>query len=93
MKKTTRATHEPDTEAPRHGLIVPRLNRVEGQIRGIARMVENDKPCRDILTQISAAREALRRAALMLVEDHLRRCVSSPEAAEEMLALLHSLRS
>lgn len=85
--KTTR------TSTPRHGEMGPRLRRVEGQIRGITRMVEEDKPCRDILIQVSAAREALRKAALLLVEDHLKRCVNSPEAAEEMLDLLKALRS
>jgi DNA-binding FrmR family transcriptional regulator len=78
---------------PRHAAIGPRLGRVEGQIRGIRRMVEQDKPCKDILIQVSAAREALRKAALILVEDHLTRCVSSPEAAEEMLELLRALKS
>ena len=56
-------------------------------------MVEEDKPCRDILIQVSAAREALRKAALILVEDHLKRCVRSPEAATEMLELLNALKS
>lgn len=56
-------------------------------------MVEEDKPCRDILIQVSAAREALHKAALLLAEDHLKQCVSSPETAREMLDILHSLRS
>ena len=77
---------------PRHGVIGPRLSRVEGQIRGIQRMVEQDKPCKDILIQVSAAREALRKVGLILVEDHLKRCVSSPEAGAEMLDLLHALK-
>jgi DNA-binding FrmR family transcriptional regulator len=78
---------------PRHGVIGPRLSRVEGQIRGIRRMVDGDQPCRDILIQVSAAREALRKVGLILVEDHLKRCVSSPAAAAEMLDLLHALKS
>lgn len=86
-------TRRRNSEAPRHAVIGPRLRRVEGQIRGITRMVEQDKPCREILIQVSAAREALRKAALILVEDHLERCVSSPEAASEMLDILHALKS
>ena len=52
-----------------------RLRRVEGQVRGIARMIEDDDYCIDILTQISAATSALESVALRLLEDHLRHCV------------------
>jgi DNA-binding FrmR family transcriptional regulator len=53
-----------------------RLRRVEGQIRGIAKMIDEDKYCIDILTQISAASSALRSVALNLLDDHLDHCVS-----------------
>ncbi|TAM71818.1 MAG: metal-sensitive transcriptional regulator [Mycobacterium sp.] len=53
-----------------------RLRRVEGQVRGIARMIEDDKYCIDILTQISAASSALRSVALNLLDDHLEHCVT-----------------
>ena len=52
-----------------------RLRRVEGQIRGIAKMVEDDKYCIDILTQVSAATRALQSVALGLLDDHLGHCV------------------
>jgi DNA-binding FrmR family transcriptional regulator len=52
-----------------------RLRRVEGQVRGIAKMVEDDKYCIDILTQVSAATKALQSVALSLLEDHLSGCV------------------
>ena len=52
-----------------------RLRRVEGQVRGIARMIEEDEYCIDILTQVSAATSALESVALRLLEDHLRHCV------------------
>ena len=52
-----------------------RLRRIEGQVRGIARMVEDDKYCIDILTQVSAATKALQSVALGLLEDHLSHCV------------------
>ena len=51
-----------------------RLTRLEGQVRGIAKMVEDDKYCIDILTQVSAARAALDKLALELVRDHARHC-------------------
>jgi DNA-binding FrmR family transcriptional regulator len=53
-----------------------RLGRIEGQIRGVARMVENDSYCIDVLTQISAATKALESLALSLLDEHLTHCVS-----------------
>jgi len=53
-----------------------RLRRVEGQIRGLQRMVENDEYCIDILTQISAATKALQAVSLGLMDEHLKHCVA-----------------
>jgi len=68
-----------------------RLRRIEGQVRGIARMIEEDKYCIDILTQISAANSALRSVALNLLDEHLGHCVTRAVAdggseAEDKLA-------
>jgi CsoR family transcriptional regulator, copper-sensing transcriptional repressor len=52
-----------------------RLRRIEGQVRGIAKMVDDDKYCIDILTQVSAATKALQPVALGLLEDHMGSCV------------------
>jgi len=52
-----------------------RLRRVEGQVRGISKMVEDDKYCIDILTQVSAATKALQAVALGLLEEHMGTCV------------------
>jgi DNA-binding FrmR family transcriptional regulator len=52
-----------------------RLNRIEGQVRGIARMVEQDRYCIDIVTQISAVRAALRRLEEEVLRDHVAHCV------------------
>jgi DNA-binding FrmR family transcriptional regulator len=52
-----------------------RLRRIEGQIRGIARMVEQDEYCIDVLTQVSAATKALQAVALGLMDEHLKHCV------------------
>lgn len=54
-----------------------RLRRVEGQIRGLQRMVESDEYCIDVLTQVSAATRALESFALSLLDEHLRHCVAS----------------
>ncbi|MEU7740034.1 metal-sensitive transcriptional regulator [Nonomuraea sp. NPDC050022] len=53
-----------------------RLRRVEGQVRGLQRMVEDDKYCIDILTQVSAATSALKSFSLSLLEEHLAHCVA-----------------
>ncbi len=53
-----------------------RLRRIEGQVRGIARMIDEDQYCIDVLTQISAANSALRAVALNLLDEHLGHCVS-----------------
>jgi DNA-binding FrmR family transcriptional regulator len=53
-----------------------RLRRIEGQIRGLQRMVEDEKYCIDILTQVSAATRALESVALGLLDDHLRHCLA-----------------
>ncbi len=53
-----------------------RLRRIEGQVRGIAKMIDEDKYCIDVLTQISAVNSALQSVALGLLEEHLNHCVS-----------------
>jgi len=57
-----------------------RLRRIEGQVRGIARMIDEDKYCIDILTQISAVNSALQAVALGLLDEHLGHCVSNAVA-------------
>lgn len=70
--------------------LLARLRRAEGQVRGIARMVDDDVYCIDILTQVSAVTKALESVALTLLEDHLGHCVAQATAeggpvAEEKL--------
>ncbi|HEY8352085.1 MAG TPA: metal-sensitive transcriptional regulator [Sphingomonadales bacterium] len=64
-----------------------RLRRIEGQVRGVARMVEEDRYCIDIMTQIAAIHAALRRVEEEVLEDHLKHCVThaihSGDAAEQ----------
>jgi CsoR family transcriptional regulator, copper-sensing transcriptional repressor len=52
-----------------------RLNRIEGQVRGVARMVERDRYCIDVITQIAAVRAALRRVEEEILQDHVGHCV------------------
>jgi DNA-binding FrmR family transcriptional regulator len=67
-----------------------RLGRIEGQVRGISKMVEDEKYCIDILTQIAAVRSALERVGLGVLEDHVNGCVadamsSKPEDSREYI--------
>lgn len=59
--------------------VLKRLNRAEGQVRGVARMVDEDKYCIDILTQINAAQAALDKVALELLRDHAHHCLTNDE--------------
>ncbi|GAA1294596.1 metal-sensitive transcriptional regulator [Pseudonocardia aurantiaca] len=63
-----------------------RLRRVEGQVRGIAKMIEDDKYCIDVLTQVSAATKALEAVALGLLDEHLRHCVAQAAAQGGQIA-------
>jgi CsoR family transcriptional regulator, copper-sensing transcriptional repressor len=71
--------------------LVKRLARVEGQVRGVSRMVDEERYCIDVLTQIQAARAALDNIALGLVDDHVRNCMQQgsrkdrAEKAEELM--------
>ena len=71
--------------------VLKRLRRVEGQVRGITRMVESDTYCIDVLTQVSAATRALQAVALQLLGEHLSHCVhdavaaGGPEADEKII--------
>jgi DNA-binding FrmR family transcriptional regulator len=65
---------------PRKDDYLKRLRRIEGQARGLQRMVEEDKYCIDILTQVSAMTKALQSVAIGLLEDHLGHCVAQAAA-------------
>lgn len=93
----TTAMVERDTAGPdapgyaeRRSSHLRRLRRIEGQVRGIARMVEQDRYCIDVLTQVSAVTRALQEVALGLLGDHMEHCVfdaarSDTETAQEKL--------
>lgn len=97
-----RHSHEQHSQAPGYAVHkadhLVRLSKIEGQIRGVSRMVTDDRYCIDVLTQISAASRALQEVALGLLDDHVRGCVTSaartdPAQAEEKFEeLTDSLR-
>ena len=57
-----------------------RMRRIEGQVRGIARMIDSDQYCIDVLTQVSAVNKALEAVALGLLDEHLKHCVTQAAA-------------
>jgi DNA-binding FrmR family transcriptional regulator len=77
--------------------LLKRLRRIEGQVRGIERMVEEDRYCIDVLTQISAIQAALDKVALGLMDDHARHCVlgaapeEQPAKTEELMSAVARL--
>jgi DNA-binding FrmR family transcriptional regulator len=77
--------------ASKHQLL-DRLSRIEGQVRGVANMVEQDRYCIDVVTQINAVRAALDKVALGLVDGHVRHCLvkghGGPTDPEEQAAEL-----
>ena len=68
-----------------------RLRRIEGQIRGLQKMIDEDRYCIDVLTQVNAARAGLETVALMLLRDHTEHCVSEAIRAGEGTAKVRKL--
>jgi len=77
--RTGEATGQ-ETEA-----ILTRLRRIEGQIRGIHRMLEEDRVCEDIVTQLMAARSSLDQVGLLIIDHHIDRCLVADRSSEEAL--------
>lgn len=80
-----------DSYAADKARLLARLRRIEGQVRGVGRMVEDDKYCIDILTQISAIISSTQSVGLLLLQDHIRGCVvdARPEDREDRLQELN----
>ena len=70
------AEHTPPGYTADKDDVLTRLRRIEGQVRGLHRMVEQDTYCIDVLTQVSATTKALESVALLLLDDHLSHCVA-----------------
>ena len=92
-------TIESATSAPQRGYsatkdqLLKRLSRIEGQVRGVQGMVEDDRYCIDVLTQISAVQAALDKVALGLLDDHARHCLTGdePDKTDEIMAAVARL--
>jgi DNA-binding FrmR family transcriptional regulator len=95
-KKTSPVRHAVHVDAEPKKDNLRRLARVEGQVRGIARMVDEERYCADILVQIRGAQNALRAVAASLVQNHLRHCArtafrAGPDEQEKMVEELTDL--
>ena len=76
-REASQSTHARHVHRVDKDAIGKRLNRIEGQVRGIARMIEEDRYCVEVLTQISAVQAALEALALRMLESHLKGCVQT----------------
>ena len=72
-----------DTEA-----IAARLRRIEGQVKGIQRMLEEGRPCEDVITQVMAVRAALDKVALSVMADHMEECIAESISSTEKKATI-----
>ncbi|MCM3713947.1 metal-sensing transcriptional repressor [Halalkalibacter oceani] len=95
MDHVKKVDHRHDKEKEQ---LVNRLKRIEGQVRGIQNMIENDRYCVDILIQISAIQAAMKKVSLHLMEDHTRHCVkdaiqkgNGDEAISELMEVVERL--
>ncbi|MCK0473748.1 metal-sensitive transcriptional regulator [Halalkalibacter sp. APA_J-10(15)] len=86
------------TIQPNKQQLLNRLKRVEGQVRGIHNMVENDRYCVDILNQIAAVQSAMNKVSLALMEDHTHHCVANAiknnkgeEAIDELMTVMKKM--
>ncbi len=83
-------------EYPKHDTLLPRLRRIEGQVRGITRMVEQRRYCIEIIQQLTAARKALDQVSLKVMSGHINGCVSEairkregPAKVNELMQTIH----
>lgn len=72
-------------------LVLNRLRRIEGQIKGIQKMVEEDKYCSDILMQVNAVRSAVNNVGTLILENHLRKCLNEAITHDEQDKLIKEL--
>ncbi|MDQ0297763.1 DNA-binding FrmR family transcriptional regulator [Salibacterium salarium] len=89
------SNHQKHTVQPNKQQLLNRLKRIEGQVRGVHNMVEDDRYCVDILNQIAAIQSAVNKVSLALVEDHTHHCVANAikngegeESIEELMEVM-----
>lgn len=80
----TKAKHTSHKHGADHAAVLGRLNRIEGQVRGIVRMVEDGRYCIDILTQLQAVRAAVSKVESEILKDHLGHCIEGAIVAGDV---------
>lgn len=91
------STQKKHREAVEYAALINRLNRIEGQVRGVKKMLQEDAYCVDILTQVSAIRAALNAFSRKLLDEHIRTCVvdrvraGEEEVVEELIDTLEKM--
>lgn len=71
--------------------VLKRLKRIEGQVKGIQRMVEDEKDCIEIMTQVAAVRAAINRAAVVIIENHSKKCIQNAISSEDKEVAMEEL--
>ncbi|MBR2634154.1 MAG: metal-sensing transcriptional repressor [Clostridia bacterium] len=98
MEKSCQCARKKKRSEAEEKSLLNRLHRIEGQVRGLEKMIGEDAYCVDILLQVSAVREALNSFSRLLLEEHINSCVvqdlqaGKKEAAEELVMLLRKMR-
>ena len=91
VTKSSKTMSEKRVQQPDKAGLTRRINRIEGQVRGVAKMIEQDRYCVDILTQISAIQSALDAMGLQLLEHHTRGCVRNALRSDQGDAAINEL--
>ena len=91
MEAETKQKTDDDMAQQVQGLLA-RLRRIEGQIRGITKMLESDRACEDVVTQLMAVRSGVDTVGGLLLDTHLERCLSHQDGPEQIAALRESMR-
>ncbi|HLR68540.1 MAG TPA: metal-sensitive transcriptional regulator [Virgibacillus sp.] len=86
MQETNKKTVQPNKQQ-----LLNRLKRIEGQVRGVHQMIENDRYCVDVLHQISAIQSAMNKVSLALLEDHTHHCVAKAMKGQDGEAAINEL--
>ena len=72
--------------------LIARLRRIEGQVRGIARMLDGERSCEDVVTQLMAVRASIDTVGAVVLDTHLERCIAGRDAVEQVVALREAMR-
>lgn len=86
-----RAPNDHDVHSDSKIALIKRLNRIEGQIKGIQKMLENDKSCIDMLTQVAAVRAAINKVGGLILENYSVKCLKNAASAEEKEQVIKDL--